>query len=462
MNFKTISLEQKVFQFLDTHYNVSCSVLLGLSGGPDSLALFHVLIKYSKLKSFKFGVAHIDHGWRVESAQEAKELESLMNKFSIPFHLKRLTPSQLIGNLEAACREERIKYFNSLCEEYGYQAVLLGHHADDQAETVLKRLFEGASMTAFSGLQSVSKIGTLNIWRPLLGVSKNAILDWLQADQIIPFSDYTNLDPKFLRARFRTQIIPDLSQQFGKEIANNLWHIGQESQELSEFLNEVLGDSLRKIEVGKLGVFLDLTEEDIQSAFAIKYIIKQFGIKGGCLLSRQMIQDAYQCVVTGKGNRILECQGYCLFIDRKRIFLTKKIPKIPSEKIPLALGSFQYGDWNIQVTESEKRCDVFSGWKHVWNGALSISLPKDVYYFAPPSLQASFPRTSSISKWWTNEKIPAFIRYCVPVVWKENTITHEFLAHRQEKRCQEENGYLNISLRIKDTNDFKDGKDIGP
>lgn len=446
MNFNTTSLEKAIFQFLDTHYHPAFPVLLGLSGGPDSLALFHLLIKYSQVKPLKFGVAHIDHGWRQESGNEARALQSLASHLSIPFHLKKLSPSELEGNLEAACREERIKYFSALCEEEGYQAVLLGHHADDQAETVLKRLLEGASITVFSGLKSMARMGSLHMWRPLLSISKRTILEWLHANGIVPFNDSTNVDQKYLRARMRTQMIPELSKQFGKEISDNLFYVGLESQELSEFLNEVLKNTLNKIEEGKQGVFLDLSEEQISSPFAIKYVLKHVGLRVNCLFSRQILQEASHFIRQGTGARTFECNGYRLFIDRKRIFLTKSLPQIPKERMILELGSFQYGDWNVEVTESDTQKERVSGWKGVWDGALSISLPKDEYYFAPALLQSSFPGFSPISKWWTNEKVPAFLRQCIPVIWKGDMIYHEFLTNRREKRFEAATKYLNINF----------------
>ncbi|MCH9703393.1 MAG: tRNA lysidine(34) synthetase TilS, partial [Chlamydiae bacterium] len=119
-------------------------LLLALSGGPDSMALLHLMRELNH----PFEVAHIDHGWREKSAEEAEKLQTLVNE---PFHLKRL--EKFSQNAEDQARRARLNFFRELCEKRGLEGVLLGHHADDQAETVLKRLFEGARLTKLSGLE---------------------------------------------------------------------------------------------------------------------------------------------------------------------------------------------------------------------------------------------------------------------------------------------------------------------
>lgn len=159
-------------KFLIQHRKTNKPLLLALSGGPDSLALFHLLLEVSKEHSIPFAIAHVDHGWRPESGTEAEILKELAQKHDLGFHLKKLDPKSLEGNLEDACRSERLQFFKELCQAHEYEAVLMGHHADDAAETVLKRLFEGSSLKAVAGLQEVSCYDDLQIWRPLLKKTK--------------------------------------------------------------------------------------------------------------------------------------------------------------------------------------------------------------------------------------------------------------------------------------------------
>ena len=119
---------------------------LGYSGGPDSKALLYSLLACRRFFSLELQVAHVDHGWRPTSGQEAEALKKEVLSLELPFHLCTLK----FGEFERAIGRSRVGLsalaFSSLYRQLGCQAVLLGHQAEDLAETVLKRLFEGAHL----------------------------------------------------------------------------------------------------------------------------------------------------------------------------------------------------------------------------------------------------------------------------------------------------------------------------
>ena len=143
-----MSIFIQIENFLQVYCHSSSPLLLALSGGPDSLCLFYALLKYRNESNTPFHVAHVNHNWREKSVLEAQTLEQLASKHQVPFHLKILDPSLLRGNLEAACREERYQFFASLCQFNQFQGVLTGHHQGDQAETIFKRILEGARLVS--------------------------------------------------------------------------------------------------------------------------------------------------------------------------------------------------------------------------------------------------------------------------------------------------------------------------
>ena len=184
---------------------------LALSGGPDSLALFHILLDYQKQSPFELHIIHIDHGWRKESHEEAQALERLAEEHALSFHLKRLTARSL-RDAENQARLERLSFFKEVAEEVGTQAICLGHHRDDLAETVLKRIFEGAPIERIGGFSFETEMGSLILWRPLIHYSKQEIA------AKGAFEDPTNRDKQLLRTRLREDILPSLEQQFGKRV----------------------------------------------------------------------------------------------------------------------------------------------------------------------------------------------------------------------------------------------------
>jgi tRNA(Ile)-lysidine synthase len=437
-------VEQSVFSFIKKYYDPSKPVLLALSGGPDSLALYTLLLKYRETQPLKLAIAHVDHGWRKESGEEAQILQNMALKNENRFHLKKLNPPEKQQtNLEATAREERLKFYSELCIEHGYQAVLLAHHADDQAETVLKRIFEGASLPYLCGLRECTQVQGLTLWRPLLNVDKKTILEWLHQQGLNGFVDQTNLNPKFLRGKFRTHIIPNLSTDFGKDVGRSLGRLGAEAGKLREYLEQRMMPFIDRIERGKLGIFLDLSQQIPQYPIELDYLLRKFCEGEGLSLSRDNLKTAQQLILAKSGNKKISLGSKFLIIDRGRLFLPGRHFEQELPELPLKSGIFAYGYWKVRVEEETRQeKGGISGWKAAWDGFCSVYLPWGNYTLAPPQL------TPSLSKWWTNAKIPAFMRHQIPVIWENQQIRYEFLTGKKIKQDIETNKWLKISLDL--------------
>ena len=358
-----------------------------------------------------------------ESAQEAIHLQKLADKMNIPFHMKKLNITQLSGNLEEACRHARLEFFSHLCHQEGYQAVILGHHADDQSETVLKKVLEGRSLPFLYGMLSLSNYQGMNIWRPLLTCSKSQIRQWLQERGHTPFEDRTNLDKKFLRGRFRTQIIPELARDFGKEIGSSLCRISKEAEELCVYLDSQLQSYLQRITKGPFGYRLDLDAECPKADFEIRYLIRKVCENAGVRLSHHLIAEICQKIRSKAANRRFFTQSRSIYIDRGHLFMMKTPLPTFDQEIPLHLGHYHVNGWDIEVQETEGPIPVLSGWKEAWLGCMEVQVPAGNYLLKRGD--------ASLSKWWGNAKIPAFMRWAFPVIWSENAIFHEFLTKRR-------------------------------
>lgn len=296
--------------------------LLALSGGPDSMALFHLFIS-SKVD---FHVCHVNHNWRQESSSECEQLKSLSQNLKIPFHSKELFPENMTGNLEDACRKERLIFFKKIIEDHHLKGVVMGHHADDLAETVLKRLFEGASLFRLKGLSLRSFYDNMLIFRPLLPIRKKEILDWLQEKNHTYFFDKTNEDTIYLRTRLRQDIFPHLSSCFGKEIVPSLVRISQASEELEEFLDDYLTSFRLKTKQLKNKVSLDFSQENINGKFLWKIIIKDFFNRQGLTVSTPTLEMVIHLLCKAQGEKEL-------LIRNKKVIIYKKTLSIVSNDI---------------------------------------------------------------------------------------------------------------------------------
>jgi tRNA(Ile)-lysidine synthase len=302
--------------FLLHHYDPEKPLLLGFSGGPDSLALLHLLLAFRKEHPLNLHLAHVDHGWRSESGEEADQLQQEAIRLGLPFHLKRLSPSHFSGNLEAACRRERRRFFRELTLEHRFQAVLLAHHSDDQAETVLKFILEGRELPFLGGIAAVASEEELTLWRPLLSTTKKEIEQYLARLALSPIRDSTNLDPRFLRGRFRTAIIPQLSETFGKEVSGSLCRLGEEAQQLRSYLEEKIAPCLAKAVEGVQGLQLDLSPFMPMARLELKLVIRTLAERQGIFLSRESIATAIELVEKRAANRQI---NQSLQVDRQRL-----------------------------------------------------------------------------------------------------------------------------------------------
>ncbi|MBS4167502.1 tRNA lysidine(34) synthetase TilS [Parachlamydia sp. AcF125] len=422
-------MEEVILHFLKTHCDWSRPVLIGLSGGPDSIALLHLLLRCAQSLPLKLGIAHIDHRWRPESEEEACLLKNLAESFHLPFHLKVLDPMPMRGNWEELCRHWRYQFFTELAKVYGYQAVVLGHHQDDQAETLLKRILEGASLVKLGGMQKEKVHGDLVVWRPLLGIDKTKILGWLSKRDIPFFVDRTNLDPTFLRGKMRSSILPYLSKEFGKEIKSALLHLGQESEELQSFLEGHLRPYLEKIRRTPLGVWIDLSKDFPPTSFELKQLLRYI-LKGeGIGFSRAQIKLAENLIKEKRANCCLEV-GHCqVQFDRGSIFVEKK----------------NGGSWKAAWELIRLPLEDIKGpnWRDVWQGKFSAIVPweEDYRLDLPLSAQGGW-----LNKWWTAHKVPAFFRWKFPVVWQNNRIVHEFLSGKMKLKRDKIKKWAKVTL----------------
>lgn len=187
-------------------------VLVALSGGPDSVALFHALNYLSPQLGITIAAAHIDHGLRKSSDIDSRFCAELCKIHNTRFYHKKLNIKVLaqrknIG-IEECGRKIRYDYFEALCGRYGYNKIATGHTSDDLAETFIMNLIRGANLGGLSGIM----IKRDNIIRPLLECSKSEILAFLNQNGLSFRLDYSNLELDYRRNIIRHKIMPQLSR----------------------------------------------------------------------------------------------------------------------------------------------------------------------------------------------------------------------------------------------------------
>jgi tRNA(Ile)-lysidine synthetase-like protein len=210
-------LRAQVRQYAKKHHLFQAGpVVIGVSGGVDSLVLLHVLRDLCADFQITLHVATLDHSLRgADSAADAEFVRQTAELWSIPVTVGQVDVNALakVGRLgiEDAARQARYQFLIAVAEAVGSTQIAVAHHRNDQAETVLMHLLRGSGLTGLRGmLPSSALAGEIKLIRPLLDTSRTAIDSYAAAQGLIPRIDATNADPHYARNRIRLEILPVL------------------------------------------------------------------------------------------------------------------------------------------------------------------------------------------------------------------------------------------------------------
>jgi tRNA(Ile)-lysidine synthase len=196
------------------------TVLVGVSGGADSVALLHILFDLAPRLQIRLGAGYLNHGLRPAAArQESLFVMGLADRLGLAGHTDQVNLDIDAGSLEDRARTARYRFFAQTARDNGYNKIALAHHADDNAELVLMRLLRGSGSRGLAGIPPVRAGG---IVRPLIAVRKNQLLDYLRQRGLTYMEDASNSDPRFLRNRVRHQLLPLLERQFNPSVVATL------------------------------------------------------------------------------------------------------------------------------------------------------------------------------------------------------------------------------------------------
>lgn len=222
-------------------------ILIGVSGGPDSLALLLKLFSLKSKLSLDLHIAHLDHGLRKDSRLDALFVQRWARKLNLPVTIKQLAypPVKKKGSLEEFFREERIKFFIQTAKTIKANKVALGHNLNDQAETVLMRLLRGTGLSGLSGISARRIIQGIVFIRPLLETPRRQIDKFLKSRRVTPRLDSTNQEDIFLRNKIRHHLIPLLERKYNDNILNVLANLAESVSYDYEYLDRTAQRSLK-------------------------------------------------------------------------------------------------------------------------------------------------------------------------------------------------------------------------
>lgn len=200
-------------------YALAGPILVAVSGGADSVAL----VLGFKEAGIEVGIAHLDHSTRAgESAEDAQWVETFATSLNVPYFTKRVDVPALAEkstqSFEEVARQVRYDFLAETAKAQDYTAIATGHHANDQAETVLMRVLRGTSPKGLGGIPGVGKWDGVCLVRPLLSVTREAIETYVRSHDVDYREDHTNNDPQYVRNRVRHALLPLLREKFNPKV----------------------------------------------------------------------------------------------------------------------------------------------------------------------------------------------------------------------------------------------------
>jgi len=218
------------------------SVLVAVSGGADSVALLHVLATLAPAWGLRLHTLHVDHGLRADSARDAEFVRRLGERLGIPVDVATVTVERR-GSLEAAARAARYAALAACADRVGAARIALGHTADDQAETALMRVLQGAGLRGLAGIPPVRD----RIIRPLIECRRADLIAELRQAGLEWVEDPSNQDPKFLRNRIRHELLPLLAESYNPGIADALARVAALTREAVNALERTAAVELERL-----------------------------------------------------------------------------------------------------------------------------------------------------------------------------------------------------------------------
>ncbi len=224
------------------------TIILAISGGPDSMCLLSLLLSLKDEKDLNLICAHINHNLREESKEEASMVKNYCISNNITYEYYEI--KEYKGNTENYARKERYRFFEKLIKKYNAKYLLTAHHGDDLMETILMRIARGTKLNGFKGFSKIDERKNYKLYRPLVYVTKEEILNYVDKNNIPYAVDKTNAEDTYTRNRFRKYVLPPLKKE-NSEIHRNFLKLSETLDLYDKHIEKEVEKIIKEIYIDK-------------------------------------------------------------------------------------------------------------------------------------------------------------------------------------------------------------------
>lgn len=303
-------------EFLDqikenSYWDAGENIVLGVSGGVDSMVLFELLNRLPEDCRPSIHVAHVNHQLREGSDEEEMFVRKWMETNHIPVHTYTWDQDDHpIAGTEVEGRKVRYRFFNEIANKVASRFILTAHHRDDQVETVLMRFVRGSSLNELTGIATKRASGEHVVLRLLLPYSKEMIVNYARENDITWREDESNLSDRYTRNRFRHQIIPELRRE-NPSLEQHIYDFSKDMEDLLDAVEPLVDEELeRSFEFASERIQIDLSSFQTRDKGVQKIVLrtafKTWRKEEAYAVSRSHIEQLIDWFQSGGPNTHLE------------------------------------------------------------------------------------------------------------------------------------------------------------
>ena len=227
------------------------SIVIGVSGGPDSICLLHILNELKQELNFKIYVAHVNHMIRKEADEETEYVRNFCKNLGIECYIKRIDVIKIANNLkrgtEETGRKIRYEFFNEVLEKTNSNKIATAHNNNDKVETIIMNILRGSGT---SGLKGIEPIRDGKFIRPLINIEREKIEKYCINNNLNPKIDKSNNENIYTRNKVRNIVIPYVKKEFNPNIIKTINRLSEVVNEENEYLNKITEQTFNEIYVG--------------------------------------------------------------------------------------------------------------------------------------------------------------------------------------------------------------------
>ncbi|EQG07262.1 tRNA lysidine(34) synthetase TilS [Clostridioides difficile] len=314
-------------------------IVLGLSGGPDSVCLLHVLNRLKKDFNIEIYAAHLNHQIRgIEAQKDALYVSKLCEDMGIIFFVKSINVPKYCENeglsLEEGARKLRYEMFYEIKDKIKANKIAIGHNLNAQAETVMMRIMRG---TGLKGLKGIDYIRDNCIIRPILDVERNEIEEYCEAYNLNPRIDKTNLENIYTRNKIRLDLLPYMKDNFNSNVIESIVRMSNSLKSDNDYIEKEAEAKFREVSNIKEKGFVEINLDDFVCLHdAIKVRVLRNSIKhilgDTNFVDQRHIEDIMSLEDNSKVNKMLTLPRN-IFVYRKKDSIILTNEEIVNEEI---------------------------------------------------------------------------------------------------------------------------------